>query len=319
MLNKRVASAEVGGILFSMSLAPLQTLPDAATLLPHADPSSPVRAEQSAKSKRAAFVAEHWHTAEEAELVSAERTRSSGLVALDAMLPSGGLPVGRVIELAVAGSAWGTRVGFLMCRVAQQQARQTGGSGWCAFIDPSGSLYAPGAASLGIDLERLLVVRPSWETLERVAVRMAEARLFSVLVIDSVGVLPDATVRQSPPSRWQRTVKRLALAIRGTAAQVVLLTDQARARPLPLPVGLRLELTQLEAEHLCVQVTKEHRGRVGSKRVIAWEGSPNANYRLLGNGDQSAVAPLAKCSPPEATVLPQRVSGSAQRGPSPIS
>ena len=290
-----------------MPLASLQPVPSAAV---------PSAVAKSAKSRVAELLAADWQTAAgQAEIGFDERARSSGLAALDAMLPSGGLPLGRVIELAVSGSAWGTRVGLSMCCVAQQQARKAGGSGWCAFIDPAGSLYAPGAVSLGVDLERLLVVRPPWEMVERIAVRMAEARLFSVLVIDAVGVLPDATASHSWPARWQRTVKRLALAIRGTGAQVVLLTDQAQVRPLPLPVGLRLEFAQLEAERLWVRVAKEQRGRIGSQQVIAWDGMPNADSRFSSSsGNSVALAHLAKCPSSGAAVQLPSSEASGRQG-----
>src|SRR3954468_7553284 len=92
---------------------------------------------------------------------------SRGVEALNRVLPDHGLPRGAVIELAIhGGSALGTSLGLAACRAAQQAAVERGGSvPWCAFLDPSGTLYAPGVAAAGVELERLLVVRPSVEAL----------------------------------------------------------------------------------------------------------------------------------------------------------
>jgi recombination protein RecA len=88
---------------------------------------------------------------------------SLGVEALNRVLPDHGLPRGAVIELAIhGGSALGTSLGLAACKAAQQAAVERGGARnvWCAFLDPSGTLYAPGVAAAGVDLERLLVVRP---------------------------------------------------------------------------------------------------------------------------------------------------------------
>ncbi len=69
--------------------------------------------------------------------------------ALNAALPDGGLLRGGVVELAVAEpGALGTSLGLLCCRAVLEEARARGATTlpWCAFVDPSSTLYAPGVA-----------------------------------------------------------------------------------------------------------------------------------------------------------------------------
>ncbi len=215
-----------------------------------------------------------------------------GLDALDEVLPDSGLPRGQVIEVAVSpGTGLATSVGLWACRAAQLDAVQQGSETWCAFVDPSGSLFAPGVARAGVDLERLLVVRPSASapngdkrsrataeaslaSLNRIAVKLAEARLFSVLVVDLVGATWSPGRTRTAPlepqslSQWGKSVRRMAMAIAGTATQVILLTDRAAPRTLPLPVALRLELQQQSRGRLQVTIAKEKRGRIRPPKVV---------------------------------------------------
>lgn len=193
-----------------------------------------------------------------------------GIGELDAVLPDAGLPRGTVVELAVAGgSSMATSIALGACRSAQQEARLHGGeAAWCAFVDPSGSLYAPGVARAGVELSRLLVVRPPVEALARVALKLAEARAFSVVVVDTVGV-PGASPDVSLGS-WPRVVRRLSHALEGTATSLMLITDLAARRPLALPVGMRLELSRPSPEQLQVRIAKERRGRISGPRAVAW-------------------------------------------------
>ena len=74
---------------------------------------------------------------------------SFGIAELDALLPDGGLLRGSVIELCSAGEgALGTSLGLAACAQAQAEARARGAhTPWCAFIDPSATLYGPGVAA----------------------------------------------------------------------------------------------------------------------------------------------------------------------------
>jgi recombination protein RecA len=193
-----------------------------------------------------------------------------GVEELDRALPGGGLLRGGVIELSVKGrSGLATAVALSACRAAQDEARRFGGAvPWCAFVDPSASLYAPGVAQSGVALDRLLVVRPPLEALSRVALRLVESQAFAVTVIDTAGT-PGAELDVSLGA-WPRIVRRLSMALEGSSAMVLLITDAAAARPLPLPVAMRIELGRPAADQLSLRIAKDKHGRVSGPRSIAW-------------------------------------------------
>jgi hypothetical protein len=85
-----------------------------------------------------------------------ERPRSfiaTGLRELDAALPGGGLPAGSLVELLADDgmSAWA-----LALRLARRAIQSK--AAW-AVVDMDGTFYPPAAAELGVDLEKLVVVR----------------------------------------------------------------------------------------------------------------------------------------------------------------
>src|SRR5579859_1922454 len=91
-----------------------------------------------------------------------------GWAELDAALPDGGLPRG-VVELTSPRALGGaTSVALAAVRAAQEKDPRA----WCAWLDPDATLYAPGVAMAGVDLARLLVVRPSRAELSRIAVKV---------------------------------------------------------------------------------------------------------------------------------------------------
>jgi len=219
-----------------------------------------------------------------------------GVGALDDVLPQRGLACGSVIELQVRGpSGAATSFALSACRAAQRgNAAQWGSAApcpdradagradagradagraepgqrnWCAFIDPSATLFAPGVAQLGLDLDRLLVVRPDVESIGRVAVRIAEANFVSVLVIDLRGAMNDLSVDER---LWQRTIRRLALIVKSTATCVLVLTRAQQSQSLPLPTFMRLEFARTSREAFEVRVAKDRTGRVSAPHAIPW-------------------------------------------------
>jgi hypothetical protein len=193
-----------------------------------------------------------------------------GSAELNAILPDGGLPRGSVVELSVTGGlAVATSLALAACRSAQEEAVAHGGAvPWCAFVDPSSSLYGPGVVAAGVALGRLLIVRPSLEALERTAIRLAESQSFSVVVVDTMGV-PGAPLDVGLGA-WPRVVRRLTLGVEGSGSCVILVTDAEARRPLPLPVALRLELARVTEDRLSVRIGKERRGRVSGPHRVAW-------------------------------------------------
>ena len=215
---------------------------------------------------------------------------ATGCGPLDRALPDAGLLKGAVVELTVLGAAaLATSIGLLACRSAQQASQELGGiMPWCAFIDPSRSLYAPGVAELGVELEQLLVVRPAVEALSRVALRLVESQCFAVVVIDTVGV-PGAELNVSL-GHWPRVVRRLAMAVESSQCSVLLITDRAQRRPLPLPVAQRIELQRSQAHKLILQVAKDRRGRISKPRpIVLQEEDASPARSVRGQGEQGPL------------------------------
>ncbi len=187
-----------------------------------------------------------------------------------AQLLEGKFQRGAVVELSCDGGvALGTSIALRACQFAQQEALSLRGEkAWCAFVDPSASLYAPGVQAAGVDLSRLLVVRPDEESLSRVALRLVESKVFPVVVIDTMGV-PGASVDISLAA-WVRVVRRLSLSLEGGENSVVLLTDKNARRPLPLPVAQRFEVVRRSASELDVSLAKSTRGAWGAPAKVRW-------------------------------------------------
>jgi recombination protein RecA len=166
---------------------------------------------------------------------------------LGALLPDGGLPRG-VVELAAPGARGGaTSIALAAVRAGQARGR----SAWCAWIDPEGTLHAPGLVAAGVELARLLVVRAPRAGAARAALKAVASGAFEVVAID---------LEDTP--RGEVLVRKLALAAEPGGTTVLLLTDSTRPRATPWPVTLRLELSRPELRTLSVRVSKDRRGRV---------------------------------------------------------
>jgi recombination protein RecA len=202
---------------------------------------------------------------------------------LDAVLPDGGMPRG-VVELA-APRALGGATSVALAAVQAGQARAAGA--WCAWIDPEGTLHAPGVVAAGVDLARMLVVRAPRAHLPRVAVKLVASGAFEVVVVDvdAAGGGAEPSSFGSGSALFERVqrgrargasreqmhylmVRKLALAAEPTGATVLLLTDSTRLRPAPWPVALRLDLSRPDARALSVHVAKDRRGRVAPVRAV---------------------------------------------------
>lgn len=204
------------------------------------------------------------------------KTLPFGLPELDRWLPGKGLPRGCVTELRVHGaSGAATSLALSACRVAQfaeaesLQAAEPSHSpshkscepNWCAFIDPAGTLFAPGVAQSGVSLERLLIVRPDLDSLERVAIRIAESKSFALLVIDTR--TRSSRGRSSlNPRGWQRTVRKLSLLMESRPNSALFITSSESHYTASLPVALRIELRRSNRDHCELQVSKNRSGQV---------------------------------------------------------
>lgn len=186
---------------------------------------------------------------------------------IDAILPDGGLPRG-VVELS-APHALGGSTQIALAAIAAAHARDA--RAWCAWIDPEGTLYGPGVLRAGVDLERLLVVRPPRADLGRIAVKVAASGAFDVIVADMDPIAAPPVVPSSNRKRAlspEVVARKLALAAEQTGSTIVLITNARATRAMPWPVALRLELSRPNARVLSVRVAKDRRGRIGLAKTV---------------------------------------------------
>jgi recombination protein RecA len=108
----------------------------------------------------------------------------TGSPALDAALGVGGIPRGRITE--VYGPEGAGKTTLALSVIAQ--AQQAGGT--ACFIDTEHALDLAWAATLGVDLERLVVCRPEHgEQALQVADVLIGSGSLEVLVVDSIAAL----------------------------------------------------------------------------------------------------------------------------------
>lgn len=196
---------------------------------------------------------------------------------LDAALPDHGLPRGVVELTAPHGLGGGTSIALAAVRAVHRRDPRT----WCAWVDSEGTLYGPGVARAGVDLDRLLVVRPPRSEAGRIAVKIVGARACELIVVDATPLLSttrpirDRAGVRRPCERGKSKkelppevlVRKLSLLAEQAGATVILLTDSLAPRGVPLPVALRLELGRALG-HLIVKVAKDRYGRAGGEGSI---------------------------------------------------
>lgn len=202
---------------------------------------------------------------------------------LEAVLPDHGLPRG-VVEIASPParplpSAKSSAQVYLrggattIALAAVHAVHAHDDRAWCAWITPSEapSLYAPAVVQAGVDLDRLLVVRPSRAALARTAIKVASSGAFDVVVTDAQGGL-EGRLATSKPRSTQKVdgsvvVRKLALASEEKGTTSLVLTNAYESRETPWPVALRIEVER-RPEAIAVRVTKDRRGRAASQHVV---------------------------------------------------
>jgi hypothetical protein len=86
---------------------------------------------------------------------------STGKSSLDARLPGGGWPTASLVEVLLDDTGLGEVQLFLPALVAcQRSAAGSADAPWIVWIAPPHEPYAPALAQQGIELGRLLIVRP---------------------------------------------------------------------------------------------------------------------------------------------------------------
>jgi len=169
-----------------------------------------------------------------------------------------GLLPGQITELCTlpeGGTA--TRLALLSCATAQRGPGQATDAPllFSAFVDPTRSLFAPGVAALGVELDHLLVVRPPPSELAKITLKLTRSRVFSLIVVDTLGI-PGHFI-QLDFRDWYRVVRQLKVALEGVPTSILLLTDTTRPRPVQLPVDRRLVLRRSHPERVELRVMKD--------------------------------------------------------------
>ncbi len=109
---------------------------------------------------------------------------STGSIALDAATGIGGLPRGRIIEIYGPESSGKTTLALHVVAEAQKKG------GEAAFIDAEHALDPVYAASLGVDIDSLLVSQPdNGEQALEIAEALVRSGAIDVMVVDSVAAL----------------------------------------------------------------------------------------------------------------------------------
>jgi hypothetical protein len=183
---------------------------------------------------------------------------STGKSSLDARLPGGGWPTASLIEVLLDATGLGEVQLFLPALVHCQRGLGPGAAEegpWLVWIAPPYEPYAPALAQQGIELGRLLVVRPASAT---EALWAAEQALSS-------GVCAAVLLwLKGTDDRWLR---RLKLAAEAGGALGVLFRPE-RHRFESSPASLRLLMTQGEHEPR-LDLLKVQGGRPGP---VEWDG-----------------------------------------------
>jgi cell division inhibitor SulA/protein ImuA len=157
---------------------------------------------------------------------------STGKSALDARLPGGGWPTASLIEVLLDDTGLG-EVQLFLPALVECQRRTDGDAPWLVWIAPPHEPFAPALAQQGIELGRLLVVRPATATEALWATEQALSSGVCAVVFLWLKGTDD---------RWLR---RLKLAAEAGGALGVLFRPE-RHRFESSPASLRLLMTRGE-------------------------------------------------------------------------
>lgn len=171
----------------------------------------------------------------------------------DELLPEGGLVLGQAVELHGEAASGRTSLALRALASATREQRL------CAYVDGPKELYPPAARAFGVDLSRLLIVRPKAPgQLVWTAVQLLRSGAFAAVVLD----VTHTGVRLSLPEA--RKLQEAAL--KGGTLLLLLTPPEA-----PGDGMLRLQIKALGLSGLEVEIVRSRRGGLGDKTVIAWE------------------------------------------------
>lgn len=190
-------------------------------------------------------------------------TLRTGVKEVDALLPSGGFPLGQAVELCGEVASGRTSLALRAVAAAHRERRL------CAWVDGPKELYPPAAAAMGVDLSRLLIVRPKEPAqLAWTAVQLARSGAFACVVLDLThGLAGSAGGGRASGVRLSLAEgKKLAdAASRGGGLLLVLSSPSA-----PADGVTRIRTEALGTEGLAVEVVRSRQGGLGSRSVLPW-------------------------------------------------
>jgi protein ImuA len=258
-----------------------------------------------------------WEAAASAEDVA---IFSSGSVAIDRLLPGGGLRHGMLIEWLGGESAreaiskpspLGRGSAVTLSLLAAREACREGGT--LVVIDRQQTFYPPAAAAWGIDLERLIVVRP----------QSARDELWAA--VQSLRSPAVAAVWGRIDRLDSRAFRRLQLAAQaGCTLGLLLRPPSARGQPswadVRLMVGncgligsirnpksaIRNHSALHPLRHLQIQVLRVRNGRPGSKVTLAIDDTTHTVREMNPNHDTHPLPVARELADPADRSFPAR-------------
>lgn len=185
---------------------------------------------------------------------------STGFTELDRVLPGGGWPVGALIELYAEGPGSG-ELALLMPVIVRLSLMEE--ERWIAWIAPPLIPYAPALRRCGVDIDRLLMIKPS-----RGASRQRSGTRDCLWAVEQVirSGSSSGVLAWLPPTDTV-ALRRLQLAAEEQGCWTVLFREPA-ALARPSPAALRMRLRHAH-DGLRVDVVKCRGGRAASIDVTA--------------------------------------------------
>ncbi len=221
----------------------------------------------------------------------------TGIANLDALFPRQGIPYGQLIE--ITGEDGSGKTSFLFMILAALTK-----IGTVAYIDLSGSFFPAAAATCGVDIKKLVVVRPDFGARQmstsaarsralrqggacghtpptnfslacglRAAELVLSKRVAHCIVLDLTNQKSDLSQRSD--LSLSSLLHRLRQQTARSKALVTFLTENNNASHPIIPastVALRLEVARLIPSKLKVTVTKSRISREGAHVEIALNG-----------------------------------------------
>ncbi|MCP4685782.1 MAG: hypothetical protein GY867_10110 [bacterium] len=183
----------------------------------------------------------------------------TGLPEVDALFPLHGIPYGQLIE--ITGGVSSGKTSFLFRLLAVWSAERT-----VAYVDFDNAFFPDAAVCAGIDLSRLLVVRPEPKADDPIkpGIRTAELLLgkknSDIIVFDLVG-------RRTPLPLG--LLHRLRLKTVRARGMVIFLTNKNTGIVPSSMASLRLEISRRDHDRLEIAVTKSRLSAEGARVEVS--------------------------------------------------